>query len=152
LFAAFFCAGLFCFAPVQPLFAENDHEILSDSLTQVGSVKKGGKITVPGFYFEDGSSFVNDNLKKYLKNAAASIKKIKYSSIFVDGYTDNLGERKANNGLSRLRAQAVKKELVRNGISASKIKARAYGSSNPIASNNHKNGRIQNRRVEIIIN
>jgi outer membrane protein OmpA-like peptidoglycan-associated protein len=149
--AVFLCHALPRFPVGHFVFAAKPDELLSDSLTKVGPVKRGGKITVPGFYFSDGSYAVGDNLKKYLKNAAASIKKTGYSKIFVDGYTDDLGERAANNRLSRSRAEAVRKELVKNGISPAKIKVRAYGSSNPVVPNNSKNGRIQNRRIEIKI-
>jgi outer membrane protein OmpA-like peptidoglycan-associated protein len=127
-------------------------ELLSDSINSAVAVKAGDKIIIDGFYFDDGSAAVNVNLKKYLQKIAGEIKKIKYAKIYVDGYTDNRGNNSANNRLSRERANGVKNELVKNGISSKKIQARAYGSSNPIAPNNTKTGRIQNRRIEITVN
>jgi chemotaxis protein MotB len=138
--------------PALPVFAYgNEKEFLTDSAAQAKPVKAGEKIIVGGFYFESGSAEIGANLKKYLKNVSAELKKIKFKKLFVDGYTDNSGGNAANNRLSRKRAEAVKRELVKNGIPAKKIQARAYGSSNPLASNNTLNGRIQNRRIEIQI-
>jgi outer membrane protein OmpA-like peptidoglycan-associated protein len=134
------------------VFAEDyKMEFLTDSLTEVNPVKIGDKIVVGGFYFEDGSYEIDDNLKKYLQNVSLRLKKIKFNKLLVDGYTDNLGDNSQNNRLSRKRADGVKRELVKNGISSKKIQVRAYGSSNPIAQNNTKNGRIQNRRIEILV-
>ena len=146
--AAILCITAFC-----PCFcfSRQEPEFLTDSLTAAGSVKRGDKIRIKGFYFDDGGSAVNDGLKKYLKNIAAEIKKIKYAKIYIDGYTDNRGGNSANNRLARTRAEKIKKELAENGIPARKMQARAYGSIRPIASNETKAGRIQNRRIEIII-
>lgn len=146
LFAA---AAVFLCGAGSFLYAKG--ELLSDSLMYVEPVSAGDKIIVDGFYFDDGSAAINMNLKKYLKNIAAEIKKIKYSKIYVDGYTDNRGDNLANNRLSRARANGVRSELIKNGVPAKKIQARAYGSVKPIASNDTKAGRVQNRRIEIII-
>ncbi|MDR2191821.1 MAG: OmpA family protein [Endomicrobium sp.] len=126
-------------------------EFLTDSLTEAKPVKIGDKIIVAGFYFKDGSDKIDANLKKYLRSVSLELKKIKFNKLYVDGYTDNLGGNAQNNRLSRKRAAAVRQELIKNAIPAKKIQARAYGSSNPIAQNNTKNGRIQNRRVEILV-
>jgi outer membrane protein OmpA-like peptidoglycan-associated protein len=152
---------LFLFLPVLPgqsfLYGQNASrdaapaELLSESLTQIGPVNSGSKIIVAGFYFEDGSAQIGNSLKRYLRSAAAQIKKARYKKIFVDGYTDDRGNNALNNRLSRARADSVKKELAKNGIPASKITARGYGSIKPIADNNTKNGRIRNRRVEILV-
>ena len=143
--AIFICQSL-------PSFAQRaEREFLTDSISQARPVKVGGKIIVGGFYFESGSAEIGANLKKYLKNVSIGLKKIKFKKLFVDGYTDNSGGSSTNDALSRKRAEAVKRELVKNGIPAKKIQARAYGSSKPIASNNTRNGRIQTRRVEILI-
>jgi outer membrane protein OmpA-like peptidoglycan-associated protein len=142
-------AIMFVFAPA---FAqETQQEFLTDSLTEVNPVKAGDKIIIGGFYFESNSDSIGENLQKYLKNVSAELKKINFKKLFVDGYTDNSGGNSANNKLSRKRAEAVKRELVKNGLPVKKIQARAYGSANPVASNNTLTGRIQNRRIEILV-
>jgi len=128
-----------------------EYEFLSDSINNAGSVQSERKFTIDGFYFDSGSVEVNDNLKGYVAKIAEEIKKLRYKKIYVDGYTDNRGGNSANNKLSRKRAQNVRKEFISNGIPAGKIQARAYGSANPIASNDTPAGRVINRRTEIII-
>ncbi|MCL2144087.1 MAG: OmpA family protein [Endomicrobia bacterium] len=131
--------------------AQSEYELLSDSINIAEDVKAGRKITIQGFYFDSGSAYVNANLKNYLEKIADKIKKIRYEKIYIDGYTDNRGDNFENNKLSRARAQEVMKVLAANGIPSKKMQARAYGSSNPVADNSTKTGRIQNRRIEIVI-
>jgi hypothetical protein len=49
------------------------------------------------------------------------------------------------------RAEAVRAELVRRGVESSRITLRSEGEQNPVASNDTKAGRSENRRAEIII-
>ena len=49
------------------------------------------------------------------------------------------------------RAFAVRDALVRNGVPAARIAARGEGSERPVASNSTAAGRVQNRRVEIVL-
>lgn len=126
-------------------------ELLSDSINKVDKVQKGEKIVIPGFYFDAGSSAVKASLRNYIKQISSAIKKIKYTKIYVDGYTDNRGDNAFNNRLSRARANAVRNELIKNGVPSKKVQARAYGSIKPIASNDTSAGRVQNRRIEIIV-
>lgn len=73
------------------------------------------------------------------------------AEIELAGHTDNQGGFEENIQLSRLRVEAVKEYLVRNGIAASRIVAKGYGPSRPIASNNHEETRRLNRRVEFTV-
>ena len=102
--AAILCITVFCSCFC---FSRQEPEFLTDSLTEAIPVKRGGKLRIEGFYFDDGSAAVNDSLKKYLKNIAAEIKKIKYSKIYIDGYTDDRGGNFANNRLARARAERM---------------------------------------------
>jgi len=71
--------------------------------------------------------------------------------VYVDGYTDAIGSRAYNLGLSKRRADAVKAYLVDNGVSSSRITTRGFGMDNPVASNATEAGRAENRRAEIIV-
>jgi outer membrane protein OmpA-like peptidoglycan-associated protein len=70
--------------------------------------------------------------------------------IEISGHTDNVGKKKTNLKLSQRRADAVKKYLVSKGIDASRIDAVGYGDAKPIASNDTKEGRQKNRRIEAV--
>lgn len=71
--------------------------------------------------------------------------------IELAGHTDNQGSFDENLTLSRQRVDLVKAFLVKNGITASRIISRGYGSTRPIASNNAEETRRLNRRVEMVI-
>ena len=71
--------------------------------------------------------------------------------IEISGHTDNTGSAKLNNQLSQDRAQAVVNYLKAKGISANRMTAKGYGSTQPIASNGNSAGRQQNRRTEFEI-
>ena len=72
-------------------------------------------------------------------------------AIVVHGHTDNTGSDAVNNPLSQNRANSVKNYLSAQGISSSRITARGYGSTSPVADNSTASGREQNRRVEISV-
>ncbi|MDW6093593.1 OmpA family protein [Vibrio rhizosphaerae] len=67
----------------------------------------------------------------------------------VTGYTDSTGSKEYNQSLSLKRAQAVADQLVSQGIDADRISVRGLGESHPVASNDTKEGRAKNRRVEV---
>ncbi|WP_373074299.1 OmpA family protein [Zeaxanthinibacter enoshimensis] len=67
----------------------------------------------------------------------------------VEGHTDSVGSDKLNQSLSEKRANSVRDFLIKEGIDANRLEAIGYGESKPIATNNTRAGRAQNRRVEI---
>ncbi len=69
--------------------------------------------------------------------------------IEIEGHTDSIGSAKYNQTLSERRAQAVKNYSVNKGIAADRLKTAGYGLTRPIASNDTKEGRVKNRRVEL---
>ena len=72
--------------------------------------------------------------------------------IVVEGHTDNVGGEKYNINLSQKRAEAIKEVMVKKfNIEASRITAKGFGFSNPLADNSTKEGRQQNRRVEAAV-
>lgn len=66
----------------------------------------------------------------------------------LEGHTDNIGSKTYNQKLSLKRAKAVANELERSGVAKEKISTKGYGFDKPAASNDTKEGRAQNRRVE----
>jgi outer membrane protein OmpA-like peptidoglycan-associated protein len=81
-----------------------------------------------------------------LRRIADIMNKYPQTIIEVGGHTDTRGSDEYNLRLSEQRAQAVKNELIRNGVMEQRIKAVGYGESRPISSDH-----AMNRRVEITI-
>jgi len=71
--------------------------------------------------------------------------------IRITGHTDNVGSDRANQKLSEGRANSVRDDLIKRGISADRIEAEGKGESQPITTNDTEEGRAQNRRVEFVI-
>jgi outer membrane protein OmpA-like peptidoglycan-associated protein len=69
----------------------------------------------------------------------------------IEGHTDNVGSASHNLQLSDRRANSVKDAMVRMGVSGEQLIARGFGKDKPVTSNNTPEGRLQNRRVDIII-
>jgi outer membrane protein OmpA-like peptidoglycan-associated protein len=93
-----------------------------------------------------------------LYKVAGIIKQYPKSRILVEGHTDSKGTHPYNVRLSQKRADSVKDWLVKKGgIEASRISARGWAETKPVASNTNPDGsdnpegRQKNRRVEITI-
>jgi len=67
----------------------------------------------------------------------------------IYGHADSTGPSAYNQGLSEKRAQAVVNYLVAKGVERSRLTAKGFGESQPIAPNTNKEGRQKNRRVEL---
>jgi outer membrane protein OmpA-like peptidoglycan-associated protein len=65
----------------------------------------------------------------------------------IQGHTDNVGAAAANVALSQQRAQGVLQALVAMGVPAERMRAKGYGASKPVASNQSEAGRARNRRT-----
>ena len=69
--------------------------------------------------------------------------------IEIGCHSDSVGSEAANLQLTESRATAIRNKLVSGGIAANRIRAKGFGETKPIASNNTREGRLQNRRVEL---
>ena len=86
-----------------------------------------------------------------LDQVAAIIFNNPQMNVALNGYTDSHGPPSYNKVVSENRANMVKIYLVGKGVDPSKITAVGYGAKNFLASNNTREGRKFNRRVEIEI-
>lgn len=73
------------------------------------------------------------------------------TDIVIYGYTDSTGRAEYNLTLSGKRADAVRNYLASKGLATSRFKTKGLGINDPIASNQTKEGRSKNRRVEFAI-
>jgi OmpA-OmpF porin, OOP family len=87
-----------------------------------------------------------------LQKAVDFVKKYPDYKISIEGHTDSIGTPEYNQGLSERRAAAVKAYLLSHGVAdGARIRTAGFGETKPIADNKTKEGRFQNRRVEILI-
>ncbi len=78
----------------------------------------------------------------FLKDSSA------YKASIV-GHTDSTASDVYNQKLSEKRAEMVKEMLIKDGVDASRLSASGKGESQPVASNKTKQGRAENRRIEV---
>nr|WP_246335776.1 OmpA family protein [Azomonas macrocytogenes] len=97
------------------------------------------------------SDVVLDDSVKTRLNAILEYMKVDSSvnRIYLDGHSDNSGDRLTNRELSRRRALAVQQYLMAKGIPAETIVMRFHGERYPLVPNNSKANRLKNRRVTV---
>jgi peptidoglycan-associated lipoprotein len=101
--------------------------------------------------FKFGQTALPDDTKAKLDELVAQLKQDpKNVFIEIEGHTDNVGPKPVNEKIGMERAEAVKKYLYEQyQVPLHKMNVISYGEEKPIAPNNTKAGRAQNRRVVI---
>jgi OOP family OmpA-OmpF porin len=84
-----------------------------------------------------------------LDDVVSKMQGLNLEVIIAIGHTDSIGTNEYNQKLSVRRAEAVKSYLVSKGIAADRVYTEGKGETQPVASNKTRDGRQQNRRVEI---
>src|SRR5690606_26715489 len=102
-------------------------------------------------FFDFDKSTIKPEGRQVLDQVAAQVNTINLETLIATGHTDSIGTEQYNMGLSQRRANAVKDYLVGKGIPSDRIYVEGKGESAPVASNATREGRAQNRRVEIEI-
>lgn len=100
--------------------------------------------------FDVGTSRLTDEGLANLVPIAASINAIPELGVEVVGHTDNTGGESVNQTLSESRAEAVSDALIELGVDPARLSTRGAGASEPIASNDTREGRQLNRRIQFI--
>ena len=109
-------------------------------------------LRLSGLSFASGKSDIVDEHVPLLEKVETIIGMLPGTRIVVEGHTDSLGKPDANIRLSEKRAYAVMQYLRTNlEIPADRIQSIGYGSEKPVASNQTKEGRAKNRRIDIVI-
>lgn len=106
-------------------------------------------ITLKGVNFATGSATLTGNSLPILDRAAAILVNNPTIKVEIAGHTDDKGLAVINKRLSQRRANSVMIYLIKKGADATKLSAKGYGESQPIAKNNTEEGRATNRRVEM---
>jgi len=125
---------------------------LDFSKATAANFKKGQRIEMKNIQFDTGSAKLKNTSFGDLNKLVKILNENKAVKIEIGGHTDNTGKLATNNTLSQQRAQSVVTYLVGKGIVKNRLVPKGYGPAQPVANNNTKQGRQQNRRVEITVN
>jgi peptidoglycan-associated lipoprotein len=101
--------------------------------------------------FKFGSTDLPDEAKAAIDTMVNNLKANPNAVwIEIEGHTDNVGDKMTNERIGSQRAEAVKRYLYTNHqIPLHKINVFSYGEDKPVAPNNTRAGRAQNRRVVV---
>lgn len=99
-------------------------------------------------HFDFDSAVVKPAYMSEIRDLAEFMGQYLNTEVTVEGHTDSLGDAAYNQKLSQRRADAVRKVLIEQfDIESDRVKAIGFGESNPVATNDTKAGRLENRRV-----
>ena len=114
-------------------------------------IKVGRSETLKNIFFDVDRFTLLTQSKSDLDNLVEFLNLNKRIHVEIGGHTDNTGSEAHNQALSENRAKAVHDYLLHAGIAVSRLRFKGYGQSQPIASNDSKDGRQLNRRTDFKI-
>jgi flagellar motor protein MotB len=115
-----------------------------NGVTTTRDTPRGLVVTIPDAGFDNG--IIRPAASATLSRVAAAVVRTGLRAS-VEGYSDSA----AGASVSQQRADAVRDALVRNGMNPGVVSARNFGDERPLTSNSAPGGRLENRRVEIVI-
>ena len=129
--------------------------LVTQGKVRVTETNRGVSIEISdSILFAQGEARLTPESSEVLK-AIARVLKVDTHAVQVEGHTDNVPINKAqfpsNWELSSVRASGVVRLFVENGISETRLVAVGHGSNQPVASNETVDGRLRNRRVQVMI-
>jgi chemotaxis protein MotB len=140
------------------ILEDNLRQEIKDKQVKLQMMERGLVITVVGdVLFDSGKAKVRTEAYTILDKIYNVLREdVPALNVGIEGHTDNepikLSGWKSNWELSTARSLSVLHYLVdEKGISPERISAVGYGEYRPVASNDTKEGRRLNRRVEIVI-
>lgn len=107
-------------------------------------------VVVKSIFFGGGSWYIDSEQADELAKFIADFPNIDQYNITVISHTDNIGGELYNQWLSEKRSKAVVQQLILNDIKLENIYIENHGQRNPVYDNTTFEGRIRNRRVDII--
>jgi outer membrane protein OmpA-like peptidoglycan-associated protein len=131
---------------------EEFREELADSGVKVIRDGDNLRLQLPSnITFATGSANISQSFNPVLDDVARVLKKYEKTTMLIEGHTDSTGSAEYNQQLSLNRANAVRNNLVGNGVDSRRVTTEGYGESMPVADNDTESGRQLNRRVELRI-
>jgi OOP family OmpA-OmpF porin len=141
---------------VVPKPMDSDGDGVTDDLDQCPNTPKGATVDARGCWtyaavvlFDFDSAEIKSEAFPMLDEAVLILKKNPAMKVEIDGHTDNVGPAAYNMTLSERRAKSVMKYFVDQGVEAQRLTTKGFGFTRPAVSNDTKEGRAKNRRVEL---
>lgn len=114
-------------------------------------IVKKKPMRLENIHFETNSAQLKDASFEELNRLLGFLKENPKLKIAIHGHTDNVGADDFNLVLSQSRAEAVRNYLTEKGVDLERLGAKGFGETVPVASNDDKEGRLLNRRVEFVV-
>ena len=135
---------------------ELPEELRSDSANYLATVDvvelaPGDAVVLQNIQFEYNSSALTDDSQAGIEMLVEFLKRNPELKVELAGHTDDVGSASYNQKLSADRAESVRKALISNGIDETRLTAKGYGATKPLAPNDSEEHRALNRRTEMII-
>lgn len=112
------------------------------------------KVEAKSIFFTSGKAVLsnanNDETSARLDAIKEILKNYPNAKFAINGHTDNVGNAKANQKLSEVRAKVVMDALIEKGVNPANLTSQGFGASKPVKSNKTAAGRAENRRTEIV--
>ena len=112
---------------------------------------RGNAVVLKNIFFDTDAYSLKEESEVELNTLLEFMQNNIDLSVEIEGHTDNVGGKAANESLSQRRADAVRQYLVSRSVDGNRVTAKGYGSSRPVDSNTTKEGRANNRRTEFEI-
>jgi len=131
--------------------AESDQLMKELANLKAQQTERGIVLTIGDVLFATGKADLSPDANQSVAKLAEFLKKSPNRNVLIEGHTDSVGKDDYNIALSQKRADSVKARLVGDGIAPARITTVGYGKKFPVASNDTKAGKAQNRRVDVVI-
>ena len=145
---------------------DSDNDGVADSHDKCSATPAGAKVDEKGcriklkeaikismqLNFKSGSADVLPEHYSEIAKAGEFMRQYPDSQVVIEGHSDSQGAAAFNKRLSQQRANSVREYLINMyGVKATRIRAKGFGESSPIADNSTAQGRAKNRRVVAVI-
>ncbi|MDP4262173.1 MAG: OmpA family protein [Bacteroidota bacterium] len=133
-----------------PIIFKNFRLASGGGMNMIGKKFTESKIVTHGINFDVDKATIKPESMGTLNMIVQVMKDNADIKFEVDGHTDNIGAAAHNLTLSQQRADAVKDQLVKMGIDASRLTTKGFGDTKPVSDNTTLEGKANNRRVEFV--
>lgn len=132
--------------------ADKGVNLATQDQQQIENIDNYQPVKTGSVLFDFNHADLTDEDQQQLADLAQTLSSLKHYAIEVEGFTDKVGPKQYNLELSRRRADAVVRYLTESAhVPLVKIHVIGLGEDEPVADNHTRDGRKQNRRVEIRI-